>query len=806
MVLNGWRRGVLRGLGCVALAALAAGGCAKKGQLVRVAQPIEVATAWVVDLDGKGAPVAAPASLVAAGDGVLQARNLVADPMDAATWGTSFERRRATPHRLSWITEHDDGEALVLLVELRPYYDNVTQGRYRWRVAAVVSVMPASAPERTLSEHFEIPVFLLYQYQGADDAMKAAQGEILRRLGKLVDTALQDPDGSWQLDLDALPADAGASAAPRERSGTAKAMSTDGPKTLPEVAPVPPAQVGRGPLYFVLVDRFANGDRSNDGDIDPSDPQAFHGGDLRGVLDHLDHIQALGFRAIWLSPLTTMQRTKAGETGGFHGYWMEDPATLDPHLGSQADLVALRDGLARRGMGMVLDVVTNHVAYDSPLRAEHPSWFHHRGAVIDWTDLTMVEEGDVHGLPDLDQDEPAVYAWLKEAVIGWEMVARPAGLRLDAVRHVPERFWRRFNADVAGPQGPDFLVIGELFNGNPTQVARTWAAGGFRQMFDFPLHYAMVDVFCRGGDPRALPAMLGLDRIYPDASGLVTFLDNHDLPRIRSACPTEAAVLDALTFQYGVRGIPAVTYGTEAGLTGTGEPDNRADMVFVDDTPTARRLTALARARADHPALRSTTSVVLRADDEGVAVLRLTGRDAVVVTVSDGPGPLTVPLRGVVPTLPALRAATDLVSGAAVPFGRGVAGGPPTSLVVPGGVHLVGLTPDAGGDFEAAVAAAGEGATEVVRFEATAASGVSALTVVGAAPELGAWSPARGLALQARGGAWVGEVTVPAGSVLAFKLVGRSSDGAEVWEDGPNRYAFEAKGTGTVAVTWNEHG
>src|SRR4051794_25814686 len=99
-------------------------------------------------------------------------------------------------------------------------------------------------------------------------------------------------------------------------------------------------------------------------------------------------------------------------------------------------------------------------------------------------------------------------------------IAKPDGLRLDAVKHLPIEFWNDFNATVPG------WKLGELLDGNPGSIARTWEDGRFDAMFDFPLSFAITDVFCRGESPAKLAAAISNDRRYPDASMLVTLVDN----------------------------------------------------------------------------------------------------------------------------------------------------------------------------------------------------------------------------------------------------------------------------------------
>ncbi|MFM2288413.1 MAG: hypothetical protein RL684_1556 [Pseudomonadota bacterium] len=128
-------------------------------------------------------------------------------------------------------------------------------------------------------------------------------------------------------------------------------------------------------LYFLLPDRFENGDPSNDrGDLpgdslqtgfDPTSKGFFHGGDLKGVLQHLDYIQGLGATAIWLGPVFRNQPVQGApgrESAGYHGYWITDFTHVDPHFGSDDDLKALVDAAHARGMKLYMDIVVNHTA------------------------------------------------------------------------------------------------------------------------------------------------------------------------------------------------------------------------------------------------------------------------------------------------------------------------------------------------------------------------------------------------------------------------------------------------------------
>jgi hypothetical protein len=169
--------------------------------------------------------------------------------------------------------------------------------------------------------------------------------------------------------------------------------------------------------------------------------------------------------------------------------------------------------------------------------------------------------------------------------------------------------------------GADFVLAGELFDGAPGAVSSTWRAGGFTSMFDFPMYYALRDVFCGEAPAGRLASVLWADRLYDDPEGLITFIDNHDLPRAVSACDGDLdAVTAMLRFIFAVRGTPAVTWGTEAGLAGAGEPENRASMPWGAQAPLANVLRDSGRLRPALPGGR-----IVQLSEEGFDYLRADG-------------------------------------------------------------------------------------------------------------------------------------------------------------------------------------
>jgi glycosidase len=543
-------------------------------------------------------------------------------------------------------------------------------------------------------------------------------------------------------------------------------------------------------IYFVLVDRFANGDASNDSGVDRDDPAGWHGGDLQGVLDRLDYLQNLGVQTLWLSPIFQTRSAAFMGHGAFHGYWTTDLTRVDERFGDTGLLRKLAGELHRRRMRLMLDLVVNHVGYEADLVEQKPEWFHRSGSITDWNDPIQIVEREVHGLPDLDQEQPEVYAYLVRAARQWLEEARVDGFRLDAVKHVPLAFWTRFNRELEGAR-PGLLTLGEHFDGDPLQVVRVQKQGGFSHMFDFPLAFALKDVFCEGQSPGKLAAVLSNDRLYPDPGRLVTFLDNHDLPRFRTACEGDLErVRHALTAQFALRGVPCLTYGTEAGLEGAGEPENRGDMVFDDERfrPLKDHLATLLRLRRSSPVLETGATRLLGLDDGLLSLLRVLPDQLAWLGIHTGGRPVQV-------TLPAELAGLrwrDALTGRSCE-GEFRLGPSETKVLIAEGAGSQ--------EFSGWMPGVARKRRVQVRVLASDLQAQEQLVLVGSGPELGNWDPRRGAGLSNQGrGAHVRTLGLPIGLVFAYKLVAVGKDGSLRWEQRDDRYLFVQAGDGPLAV------
>ncbi|MBN1998726.1 hypothetical protein JW935_14300 [candidate division KSB1 bacterium] len=346
-------------------------------------------------------------------------------------------------------------------------------------------------------------------------------------------------------------------------------------------------------IYFILIDRFCNGDSTNDAGNNPDSHMAFtgdnplalksyQGGDLQGVLNKLDYLQDLGITAIWLSPVFDNSNEDFNGWWPYHGYSPVDFFNVDEHFGDMALLQELIRRAHQRDIKVILDMIYNHAAPDHPWIFEKSQWrdagfihwFHpHSGvdastSIDNWQDQKQLENRELNGLPDFDQNNPNVYDFLLDMSKYWIVQTNCDGFRLDAVKHIPKPFWQKICRDLHDFAGEDFLLLGEVFSGEVPYVAG-YADLGFNALFDIPMYYTVKRVFAQGSRANLLSEQLAQNQLFENRL-LSPLLDNHDVARFSYWCgenvleKTKLAVAFVLT----LNGLPMIYYGTEAALQG----------------------------------------------------------------------------------------------------------------------------------------------------------------------------------------------------------------------------------------------
>ena len=433
-------------------------------------------------------------------------------------------------------------------------------------------------------------------------------------------------------------------------------------------------------VYFVVTDRFVNGDPSNDqraqGAPDPAlrtfdrpTPGAerhggnigYLGGDFRGLLDNAGYIADMGFGAVWLTPIVDNpdQAFTGGDPigsdaffkdrgkTGYHGYWGVDFFTVDEHLPSDGlDFAGLTAGLRRHGLVTVLDIVANHGSPSFSMPADQPKFGELYDAdgrlVADHQNLApealdpdtnplhafFHAEPDLAQLSNLDDTNPAVLDYFVRAYSKW--IDQGAGaFRIDTIRHVPHPFWKAFTDRIRSDH-PGFFMFGEAFDHEAGNIApHTWPGNGGVSVLDFPLKAALQDVFGRAGAgyERLADALYLVDGPYANPYELMTFYDNHDMPRMDAS---DAGFIDAHNWLFTARGIPVIYYGSEIGfMRGAGEHEGNRNYFGQDRVdaaaahPVRQQLARIARLRAATPALQRGLQLNVQLEGDRAAFYRV---------------------------------------------------------------------------------------------------------------------------------------------------------------------------------------
>lgn len=447
------------------------------------------------------------------------------------------------------------------------------------------------------------------------------------------------------------------------------------------LAPLPPRPWADEVLYFVLVDRFADGDLGNDAGADRSAKGAFHGGDLDGLLAHLDEIASLGVTALWVNPLVKNIDGPVYGAGfpdwAYHGYWADDFTRIDPRFGTEAQLRRLVAACHARGIRVLLDVVYNHAGYGTHY-LEDPrtrDWLRSPGRGDCGTDdLTSC----VAGLPDWKTERPEVRDWLLGVQLGWARRLGLDGFRLDTVKHVSHEFWKEHRRRARAALAPGFFLLGEVWGGD-AQVLDPWFEGDELDAgFDFGFQgSALAWVQGRGRTVAFDRYLASRMRVRPGHL-LAQYLSTHDVPGALFQLHGDLARFRmAAALEFAVGGIPVVYYGEEVGRPGGAWPDNRSDFPWGErkilpgeGRPRDEALRAwyrkLIAARRAHPALsRGEHQGLATAGDLYVFSRRdAASGDTVLVAVNRGAG--TAEVRVAAPPAWAGAAPADLLSAAEV--------------------------------------------------------------------------------------------------------------------------------------------
>jgi len=381
-------------------------------------------------------------------------------------------------------------------------------------------------------------------------------------------------------------------------------------------------------IYLITPDRFSNGDPKNDIDlalqektINRKDDYARHGGDIRGMINHLDYIESMGFTALWPSPLLINDMPR----DSYHGYAITDFYKVDPRLGTLKEYIELSEKTQKRGIKLIMDQVNNHCGaahwwmQDLPFR----NWINYQQHFEEGKEITVTNhqrtvnqdsyasDADkelmdngwfVPTMPDLNQENPFLAQYIIQNSLWWIETLSLGGIRQDTYPYPNKNFMAQWAKRIMA-EYPNFSIVGEEWSINPLVVGY-WQQGAknrdgyesyLRSTMDFPMQQTLVDALKEeeDWDKGLIKLYQGLanDFYYASPLDIMLFGDNHDMDRIYTQLDKDDALTRmALAFVLMAPRIPQIYYGTEILMDNSKKPGDhgliRTDFPggWADDT------------------------------------------------------------------------------------------------------------------------------------------------------------------------------------------------------------------------------
>lgn len=365
-------------------------------------------------------------------------------------------------------------------------------------------------------------------------------------------------------------------------------------------------------IYLIMPDRFANGDPSND--VIPGARETSlhrdslyyrHGGDIQGVIDHLDYLKDMGVTAVWLNPVLTNDMEKAS----YHGYAATEFYQVDPRLGTNELYRKLADELHKRDMKLIKDLVHNHVGAEHWTVKDQP----YKDWLNNWDEYTnttykdqvlfdpyasqsdkrkMTDGWFVPSMPDLNQRTAFMQNYITQSHIWWIEYAGVDGFRLDTYAYNDAEYMAKWAKDITA-EYPNMTYFGETWVNGMTNQAVFTEGSTINQDFDthlqavtdFQTFHAINKTFTEPfgwtEGVNALYSTLASDYVYKDATRNVVFLDNHDVSRFLSIVGEDInKYKSGLTWLLTTRGIPQLYYGAEIAMKNFADPDGKVREDF----------------------------------------------------------------------------------------------------------------------------------------------------------------------------------------------------------------------------------
>ena len=392
-------------------------------------------------------------------------------------------------------------------------------------------------------------------------------------------------------------------------------------------------------IYYVMIDRYYNGNTENDNQVNIDDLNTYQGGDLKGVISKLDYIKEMGFTVIALNPVIQNM------DGDYTGNSPLDFTAINENYGTIDELKELVKEAHHRDMKVIVDFQVNHVGKGHPWleEKEKENWFHEERTITETEESDDRENGWLDGKPDLAQENPAVASYLIDAAKWWAKETDIDGYRLLYMEYVPQSFWNKF-IDEMKKDYPEFYLLGEA----DAEASQNLSLDGVLdkgQLGDLRKAFATTD--------REMDSLFNRwDKLFEtlrNPHNTVISMDTEMTERFTKE--TERAKQFpgtrwkmALTYLYTMPGIPMMTYGSEIALNGGEKPDNHRMMNFRTDEELIEYITKLSDLRQEYPALAAGDLELLQTDGAMAVFKRETKDQTMIVAINNSSKTKTIQL------------------------------------------------------------------------------------------------------------------------------------------------------------------